>query len=133
MIESNLRALLLEAKAAHTVFEKENGTDDDWAGWYARYMLKKTEKQMQLPPYLWLDITIHATSDQTDTNAAVQIGGSQPNNIYETNWDTMAEYVCDLLNLSQETKDARTMTREEVLQYRKVEDGEHGYHETEKN
>lgn len=34
-----LAALLDRAKIAHTVFEQENGTDNDWPKWYAEYLL----------------------------------------------------------------------------------------------
>lgn len=38
--EAGMKALLLDAKEKHTCFEKENGPDPDWAGWYAAYMIK---------------------------------------------------------------------------------------------
>lgn len=34
-----LRQLLLNAKNAHTEFEQEHGPDEDWAQWYAEWML----------------------------------------------------------------------------------------------
>ncbi len=40
LTEEELAELLREAARAHAEFERETGErDEDWPGWYARYML----------------------------------------------------------------------------------------------
>jgi hypothetical protein len=41
-----LAALLREAEAAHGEYERELGhPDDDWPGWYARYIVGKLDEE----------------------------------------------------------------------------------------
>jgi hypothetical protein len=42
LTDERLAELLREAEAAHAVYERELGhRDEDWPGWYARYILEQ--------------------------------------------------------------------------------------------
>lgn len=43
-----LEMWLHAAKAAHGKFEEKNGPDDDWQGWYARWIWNTIEDQIFL-------------------------------------------------------------------------------------
>lgn len=43
-----LRQWLIDAQAAHSEWEKANGTDPDWALWYARYLNERAAQQRRV-------------------------------------------------------------------------------------
>ena len=46
LTEERLAELLLDAEAAHGKYERELGMrDEDWPGWYARYIHGKLEEE----------------------------------------------------------------------------------------
>jgi len=42
---NELKAALIAAKDAHTAFERENGPDEDWPLWYAKFIAESQSKK----------------------------------------------------------------------------------------